>query len=67
MEREATYLGRLLSQLEKPLLGKLILPFFPHFWRQLGAVPLECRLSFQHALERHLRELLPEEKKCESS
>ena len=65
MEREVTYLGRFLSQLEKPFFGKPILPFLLHFWRQLGAgaILLECRLSFQHALERHLRELLPEEKK----
>jgi hypothetical protein len=59
MGTEATYLGRLLFQLEEPLFGELVLPFLLHFWRQLRAVLLECRLGSQHALERHLRELLP--------
>ena len=32
MEREPTYLGRLLSQLEEPFLGELLLPFLLYFW-----------------------------------
>jgi len=49
-------LGRLLSQIEEPLFVELVLPFLPHIWRQLGAVPPR-RLSFQNAFERRLREL----------
>jgi len=58
--RDVTYLCRLLSQLEEPFFGVLVFPFLPQFWRQLGAEHLECPLSIQHTLERHLREVLPE-------